>query len=137
MSAVRAGGHEIGLHGSFATSEEPRLFAEQRARLATLTGSTVEGVRQHYLRMRPGTTPRDMADAGFVYDSTAGFADRNGFRLGVADLLPAWDDAHNAALPLDEVPFTWMDRALSKYRGIERPDAWIDDALSSPNEAAR
>jgi hypothetical protein len=129
VSAVRAAGHEIGLHGSFATSEEPPLFAEQRARLATLTGSAVDGVRQHYLRMRPGSTPREMANAGFNYDSTAGFADRNGFRLGVADLLPAWDDARNAALPLDEVPFTWMDRALSKYRGIEQPNAWIDDAF--------
>jgi hypothetical protein len=129
MSAVRDAGHEIGLHGSFATSEEPRLFAEQRARLATLTGSTVDGVRQHYLRMRPGATPREMAGAGFHYDSTAGFADRNGFRLGVADVLPAWDDARSAAIPLEEVPFTWMDRALSKYRGIERPDAWIDDAF--------
>ena len=31
-------------------------------------------------------------------------------------------------LELDEVPFAWMDRALSKYRGVERPDAWVDDA---------
>src|SRR2546430_9989656 len=26
-------------------------------------------------------------------------------------------------------PFTWMDRALSKYRGIEDPAAWSKDAL--------
>src|SRR5437667_11012688 len=27
-------------------------------------------------------------------------------------------------------PFAWMDRALSKYRGVERPGAWAEDALA-------
>jgi hypothetical protein len=120
---------EIGLHGSFETSERKGAFSEQRARLAAIAGRPPAGVRQHYLRMRLGETQRWMAKAGFAYDSTSGFPDRNGFRLGVADVLPVWDDERAAALPLDTVPFAWMDRALSKYRGVERPDAWIDDAL--------
>lgn len=129
MDAIRKGGHEIGLHGSFVTSTDPEAFAAQRARLAALTGAPVSGVRQHFLRMRPGVTQRWMAESGFSYDSTFGFADRNGFRLGVADVLPAWDQSAVAPLSLDEAPFTWMDRALSKYAGVERPAAWIDDAL--------
>lgn len=76
-----------------------------------------------------------MADAGFTFDSTAGFADRNGFRLGVADVLPMWSDLAAKALPLDEVPFTWMDRALSKYRGEEDPAAWVRDALALADRA--
>jgi peptidoglycan/xylan/chitin deacetylase (PgdA/CDA1 family) len=130
LAAIRDAGHEIGLHGSFATSDDHALFTVQRARLSALSGSDVVGVRQHYLRMRAGATPRGMHAARFGYDSTAGFADRNGFRLGVADVLPIWDDAHDTVLPLLEVPFIWMDRALSKYRGVEDPNAWIDDALA-------
>jgi hypothetical protein len=130
LEAVREAGHEIGLHGSFATSDDHSQFTRQRSRLDRLIGGGVAGVRQHYLRMRPGATPRGMAVAGFGYDSTFGFADRNGFRLGVADLLPTWDDAGRQALALDEAPFVWMDRALSKYRGVEHPDAWIDDAFA-------
>jgi hypothetical protein len=130
LQAVRQAGHEIGLHGSFATSDDHALFARQRSRLDRLVGDGVAGVRQHYLRMRPGATQRGMAAAGFEYDSTFGFADRNGFRLGVADLLPSWDEAGRQALALDEAPFIWMDRALSKYRGVEQPDAWIDDAFA-------
>lgn len=129
LGALRHAGHEIGLHGSFATSDDHALFLEQRARLAALAGVSPEGVRQHYLRMRPGATQRGMSDAGFSYDSTFGFSDRNGFRLGTADVVPAWDEAGQTALPLDEAPFTWMDRALSKYRGVEQPEAWIDDAF--------
>ncbi|MEO8334217.1 MAG: hypothetical protein ABI664_04555 [bacterium] len=129
VRAIADDGHEIGLHGSFATSDDHALFLAQRERLQSLVGP-ITGVRQHYLRMRPDTTPRGMAKGGFQYDSTFGYADRNGFRLGTADVVPLWDVAADAPLHIDEAPFTWMDRALSKYRGIENPDEWIDDALA-------
>jgi peptidoglycan/xylan/chitin deacetylase (PgdA/CDA1 family) len=130
LRAVRDGGHEIGLHGSFRTSEDHPLFVVQREMLRAIAGVDVVGVRQHYLRMRPATTPRGMRDAGFAYDSTFGFADRNGFRLGVADVVPLWDAERQALVGLDEAPFTWMDRALSKYQHVEAPGVWIDDALA-------
>jgi hypothetical protein len=126
---IAAGGHEIGLHGSFATMESGGELRAQRERLAGLTGEEASGVRQHFLRMRPGVTQRAMVAAGFRYDSTYGFPDRNGFRLGVADVVPAWDAEHERTEPLEELPLLWMDRALSKYRGVENPDAWVDDAL--------
>lgn len=129
LDAVGNDEHEIGLHGSFATVEAPRLFLEQRERLTLLGQHPVHGVRQHFIRMRPGLTHREMAVAGFQYDSTFGFSDRNGFRLGVADVVPVWDQAAGRALAIDELPFVWMDRALSKYQGVEDPQAWIDDAL--------
>ena len=130
MRAVRDAGHEIGLHGSFRTSEDHSLFAAQRTTLRNLADVDAVGVRQHYLRMRPATTPRGMRDAGFGYDPTYGFADRNGFRLGVADVVPLWDAERQAPVGVDEAPFTWMDRALSKYQHVETPRVWIDDALA-------
>ncbi len=129
IAQVRAIGHEIGLHGSFATLDHTELFTEQRQRLAAIAGSPVRGIRQHYVRIQPGVTERAMVTAGFVYDSTYGFPDRNGFRLGVADVVPRWDADANTPIAIDEVPFTWMDRALSKYRGVENPAAWSNDAL--------
>jgi hypothetical protein len=133
LALLRAAGHEIGLHGSFATLEPngagEGTFNEQRRRLEGIAGAPVHGIRQHYVRIHPGVTERAMVDAGFVYDTTFGFPDRNGFRLGVADVVPRWDAARNQPIAIDEVPFTWMDRALSKYRGVESPAAWSDDAL--------
>jgi hypothetical protein len=128
LHQVDAAGHEIGLHGSFATLERPELLAAQRARLEGLLTREVSGVRQHYVRMRPGLTQREMVRAGFVYDATYGFPDRNGFRLGVADIVAGWDAAADVVSGLEEVPLIWMDRAQSKYQGIEDPMAWIDDA---------
>jgi hypothetical protein len=120
--------HAIGLHGSFATQTASEALAEQRARLTGLTGREVSGVRQHFLRFDLEHTPRAMRSAGFGYDSTAGFADRNGFRLGMCDVAPGWD-VEGDGPPLAEVPFAWMDRALSKYRDVEDPAAWATDAL--------
>ncbi|HSY84407.1 MAG TPA: hypothetical protein VK807_21770 [Gemmatimonadaceae bacterium] len=123
LDALAAAGHEVGLHGSFATYDNAEVFGEQRRRLSAL-GATPTGVRQHYLRMVPGATQTAMRAAGFAYDATFGFPDRNGFRLGSADIVPS-----SFVEGLDEVPLVWMDRALSKYRGIEDPNAWVDDAL--------
>lgn len=125
LERIRLGGHELGVHGSFDTTEHPELLAAQRARLAALDGTSPAGVRQHFLRMRPMETQRAMARAGFRYDSTFGFADRNGFRLGLADVVPL-----AGAADFDLLPFCWMDRALSKYQGIEDPAAWIEDGLA-------
>jgi hypothetical protein len=130
VSAIVGANDEIGLHGSFATMDGGTpVFAAQRQRLEAVSGVATRGVRQHYLRMRPGTTQRAMAAAGFAYDATYGFSDRNGFRLGSADVVPAWDAAAGEALPLEEVPLHWMDRALSKYQGVEDPEALVNDAL--------
>ncbi len=127
---TREHGCEINLHGSFVTSEHHEVFAEQRGRLARLTEQPVLGVRQHFLRMRPGITSRGMAEAGFRYDTTWGFPDQNGFRLGVGDVIPAWDGEGERALELLEAPVIWMDRALSKYAGVEDSAAWITEGMS-------
>jgi hypothetical protein len=130
LATIVAAGDEIGLHGSFATMDGgAAVFDTQRRRLDGVSGTVAYGVRQHYLRMRPGETQRAMVSAGFTYDATYGFPDRNGFRLGSADVVPAWDAAAARPMALDEVPLVWMDRALSKYQGVEDPEAWIDDAL--------
>jgi hypothetical protein len=134
LSALTQAGHEIGLHGSFATAEDAGLMTDQCRTLSRLAGTPVLGARQHFLRMKPGATQRHMVAAGLEYDATWGFADRNGFRLGVADLVPAWDAAQTVGLPLEVVPLMWMDRALSKYAGVEEPGRWIEDARELMHE---
>lgn len=133
---LRHGG-EIGLHGSFETLERGGLFRAQRKRLSGITSSPIAGVRQHFLRLNPATTPGAMAEAGFAYDSSQGFADRNGFRLGVADIVPTWNAQTRSTIGFSEIPFCWMDRALSKYRGIEDPAVWIEDAMALATECRR
>jgi hypothetical protein len=128
LDEINQAGHEIGLHGSFRTTLDAGRLRDERERLGRLIGGAPAGVRQHFLRIRPGRTQAAMQAAGFGYDATYGFPDRNGLRLGVADSVPAWWGDGTAAF--ETVPLMWMDRALSKYRGVEDPNAWVADALS-------
>jgi hypothetical protein len=134
---LREAAHAVGLHGSRATVTDATVFLEQRTRLMRLCEREVTGVRQHFLRFDPDATPAAMRAAGFRYDSTAGFADRNGFRLGVCDVVTASPSHSGEGDALAEVPFAWMDRALSKYRGVEDPLAWITDALELASTCRR
>ena len=120
-------GNEIGLHGSLGTGSDAARFTEERNRLARRVDRRPSGVRQHFLRLRPGRTHLAMQQAGFQYDATCGFADRNGFRLGVADVVKAW--LGNSQSELDTVPLTWMDRAASKYQGVEDPALLISEGV--------
>ena len=134
LAALTHAGHEIGLHGSFATAERRQVDggaappAEPAGRLAGRRSSPA------FPPHAPGLTQRIMVEAGFEYDASWGFADRNGFRLGVADVVPAWDAARESSMPLDLVPLVWMDRALSKYAGVEEPGRWIEDARELARE---
>ncbi len=128
LGEIAGAQHAIGLHGSLETVTDGRRFTAQRQRLATLAGGPVRGVRQHFLRRDPAHTEADMATAGFGYDSTTGFPDRNGFRNGLADVSPYWDASQKVPLALESAPFCWMDRAQSKYQGVEDPSAWIAEA---------
>lgn len=130
LEAVLADRHEIGLHGSLATSAEPRRFGSERGRLAGVVPTPVQGVRQHFLAIHPGATHAHMAAAGFGYDATMGFYDRSGFRLGVADTVPMPTPSSDSGDEFELVPLVWMDRAASKYRGVERPQAWVEEAVS-------
>lgn len=36
-------------------------------------------------------------------------------------MIPVWSDTLGRELAIDTVPDVWMDRALSKYHGVEDP----------------
>ena len=58
LSALTHAGHEIGLHGSFATVKD-READDRAAPGASGDWLTrpIDGVRQHFLRMRAGDSP--------------------------------------------------------------------------------
>ena len=134
LSRLREHGHEIGLHGSFDTTEDAALFETQRGELASAARTSVSGVRQHFLKYRLPVTQRSQQEAGFEYDASCGFNDRNGFRLGLADVTPTWDTKAARRIDLELVPLMWMDRSLSKHAGIEDPKRWVDEAITLAEE---
>lgn len=128
LRRIAARGHEIGLHPSYTSYDDPhrtRLEFERLRSAARAAGVEQAGWggRQHYLRWRNPVTWRNWADAGLQYDSTMGFADHVGFRAGTARPYQVFDLASRTVLPLQERPLVAMDVTLQSYMGLSSEDA--------------
>lgn len=123
LRALRAAGFEVGLHPSYAAHTDADYLAEERDRLARLTGEPPTSVRQHYLRYALPETPRLHEALGFRIDSTLGFAEQEGFRHATCLPFQLYDLARNAPLDLWEMPLAVMESALFNRRGLDAAGA--------------
>lgn len=111
---VRAG-HEVGLHASIRSNEKTEWLREEKLRLETVLDGPVHGVRHHYWSIsgdNPNETFRKHSQAGFLYDSSLGMNDADGFRRGIAVPFYPYDEQSRQALPLVEIPPTVMDGGI-------------------------
>ncbi len=125
MRRIHGRGHEIGLHPSYNTFQQPELIKEQADRLKRICAE--EGIEQkkwggrmHYLRWEQPVTMRAWADAGMTYDSTLGYADRPGFRCGTCHEYLAFDPVAQEPLSLRIRPLVVMECSVidEAYLGL-------------------
>jgi peptidoglycan/xylan/chitin deacetylase (PgdA/CDA1 family) len=116
LRRVHERGHEIGLHTSYESGDDPSLVTSEAERLARICSE--EGIelggwggRQHYLRFRTPGTWQGWDDAGMAYDSTLGFHDAVGFRCGTCYEYPVFDVERRRQLRLRERPLIVMEMA--------------------------
>jgi hypothetical protein len=123
---VLASGAEVGLHASYSAGEDPDRIAEERAQLEAIAQTPVTKNRHHFLNWREMWHGRSLAAGGIRWDSTLGFADLPGFRLGVCRPVPLFDPVACTPLGIDEHPLTVMDCSLSfpKYMGLDEEEAF-------------
>jgi hypothetical protein len=121
---LRAGAWEVGLHASYDSGADERMLAEQKCRLEEASGGPVVGVRQHYLRFLVQDGWRRQQEAGFLYDTTLGFADDVGFRGGLARPFRPFDLIARRRLDLWELPLVVMDQTFRTYLGVPVDRVW-------------
>lgn len=126
VELLKAGGAEIGLHGSYTAAERPQRLAAEKEQLEELLGAPVQGQRFHYLRIDPHSNLEPLERLGFLYDTTLGFADAPGFRAGISHPFRPWDVERERPLDLVELPLALMDVTLSepRYLGLPAEAAW-------------
>jgi hypothetical protein len=117
-------GAEIGLHGSYLSAVEPLRLAAEKEALEELAGA-LAGQRYHFLRVDPHANLAPLAELGFRYDTSLGFADAPGFRAGIAQPFRPWSEALGGPLPLVEIPLALMDTTLAEpqYLGLTAAQA--------------
>ncbi|MNQ86636.1 hypothetical protein D3C85_1018350 [compost metagenome] len=125
LRKIHARGHEIGLHPSFGTYQQPQLIVAEAARLRAVCqeeGITqdVWGGRMHYLRWEHPRTLYGWEAAEFSYDSTLSYADAAGFRCGTCFEYPAYDANANRSLNVRIRPLVAMEATIIEpyYMGL-------------------
>ncbi|OOF20764.1 polysaccharide deacetylase family protein [Salinivibrio sp. IB872] len=130
MRRIHERGHEIGLHPSYDTFQQPELIKQEAERLKRICAE--EGIEQsqwggrmHYLRWEQPTTMRAWANADMSYDSTLSYADRPGFRCGTCHEFPAFDPVAQEQMSLRIRPLVVMECTVigSVYLGLGVTDA--------------
>lgn len=115
-------GHEVGLHGSFRTLHEPARLRAERRILEQIVGP-IAGQRQHFLRFDTPSSWEMYAALGFAYDSSLGFAEREGSRAGFSFPFFPYSFPARRPYPFVEIPLTLMDATLYAYRGLSPGEA--------------
>ena len=119
LQKVISSGSEVGLHGidTWVDSVKGR---EERDRVTQTLGTTVTGVRMHWLFF-DGKSPAVLEQAGFSYDSTVGYKETVGYRAGTAQVYRPLGAAN-----LLELPLHVMDTALfyPDFLNLTDEEAW-------------
>ncbi len=128
-NAIRAAesfGATIGLHSSYAAGLSPELISTEHAALESVTASPVRWNRHHYLGLREIGDLSRLSDAGLTNDSTLGFADCVGFRLGTCQPVEMFDPIRQERTGVTQWPLIAMDCTLSAevYMGLSPDEAY-------------
>ena len=136
MTRVLEGGHEIGLHPSYATYREPVQLAKERAILTRSARRiapdlVVRACRQHFLRWSVHETASHQSEAGLSVDSTLGYADAAGFRAGVCYEFGMYDLSNRCPLPIRQRPLIAMEVSVfgTAYMNVQNHQAALDILL--------
>jgi len=120
-----AGESDTGIHPSYASYNSAQRIRSEILRLEEITSAPVERSRQHYLRMELPQTYRTLCHLGIKKEFSMGYAERPGFRAGMATPYPFFDLEENKSSPMMIYPFQLMDITLQRYLSLE-PEQGIE-----------
>ncbi|MFC2088123.1 DUF7033 domain-containing protein [Calditrichota bacterium] len=118
FKSLKSNGHEIALHPSLKSFENPKNYVEEKKKLEKYSASKIEGMRQHYLRAK---FPRlwEIADRSELkYDSTLGYNFQVGFRSGTCFAHQVFNYSKDRQLNLVEYPLAFFEYNLPE-QGID------------------
>lgn len=112
-------GWEIGLHGGYRASTGLEGLLKDKQRLERFLGKPVVGYRAHNLRFKVPETWELLAEAGFRYDTTYGYAGRAGFRNGMCHPFQPFNLNTGRFIDIMELPLAIMDRTCLTYLQLD------------------
>jgi hypothetical protein len=125
-------GNQIGIHGSYFSSEDGTLFMKEKEILENSINYKITKSRQHWLNYYESKTPYIHCEARIEQDSTLGFNDISGFRAGVASIYNPYDHKNNIPFPFKEIPLVIVDSHFYDYLDdyAQNHLEWLFDSMS-------
>jgi hypothetical protein len=129
--------YSVGLHPSFAASDDPAILSEEKSRLERIVSKNIVVSRFHYIKMRFPLSCRNLLTAGIEGDYSMGYPEEPGFRAGIARPFYFYDISEEKKTSLKVTPFQIMDGALSHYKQMtaESADVIIEEMINETRKA--
>jgi len=142
MRDIHSRGHEIGLHPSYETYQNPeQTKLEFQKLLQVCDEENIRqdqwGGRQHFLRWNVPVTWHNWANAGLNYDSTLSYADHAGFRCGVCYEYQVFDMEERKSLSLLERPLIVMEGSVLGTAYMALPEQQALQYMKALKESCR
>lgn len=114
LKRLKEQGFEVGLHGSYNSIKDGRLFEEKKV-LEEVLGTPIYAHRAHYLRFECKNSWGIYDRAGIKVDTTLGYNEYAGFRAGTSKPFYPYDFTNERPHSVVEVPMAIMDGTLFQY----------------------
>ena len=101
--------YSIGIHPSWASSDDESLLEKEIRVLESATGKKITASRQHYIRFTLPHTFRRLIAAGITDDHSMGYGSINGFRASIASSFYWYDLEKEKQTNLLLHPFCFME----------------------------
>lgn len=141
MLEIYKRGHEVGLHPSYNSYNNPEQINFEAQRLKKVCKELgIEqsqwGGRMHFLRWSHPTTLQAWNDAGMSYDSTLGYADQPGFRCGTCHDYTGFNPITDTILNIKVRPLIVMECTVidKRYLGLGYTDKSLQTFIDLKNK---
>jgi len=121
-SILKEAGHQIGLHPSYETLNDPELIFTEKNTLEAILKQPVQAARQHYLRTSFDIR-KQYLKLGILHDYSLALSNQNGFIGGMPEPFLWFDPETNQVSNLTLHPAVVMDRSLLSYQKLNPTEA--------------
>jgi len=133
VKKIKSRGHHIGIHPTYDAYNNFEQLKKEKEELETNLETKITFGREHYLRFEVPITWQIWEDNGMKWDSTCGYADREGFRCGTGDEFSVFNILTKEKLKLKERPLLYMDDNRLIGERIYEDKVLIDNIMNIIN----
>ena len=115
---IKSRGHYIGIHPTYNAYNNSDRLKKEKEQLEKIYNTKITFGREHYLRFELPTTWQIWEDNSMAWDSTMGYATKEGFRCGVCYEFSTFNILTREKLKLKERPLIAMEATFLDVQSI-------------------